>query len=126
MFIINECHLGFWRIKKIQEKKERHIWANQVMNELVDLTSLYKYRNTGQNPQETKTSKDKEEAYNAIMLDEASPLPSDHAARNSTDTHIEAITFSSSQYNYKPRSDQNEPGELTVLLPFFCLHCMLH
>ncbi|XP_004298202.1 PREDICTED: uncharacterized protein LOC101298415 [Fragaria vesca subsp. vesca] len=109
--------IGFWRIKKIQEKKERHIWANQVMNELVDLTSLYKYRNTGQNPQETKTSKDKEEAYNAIMLDEASPLPSDHAARNSTDTHIEAITFSSSQYNYKPRSDQNEP-ERKNTIPF--------
>ncbi|KAB2600442.1 hypothetical protein D8674_010713 [Pyrus ussuriensis x Pyrus communis] len=54
--------IGIWKIKKIQEKKERHIWANQVMNELVQCTSLYKYQNTGQNPNETHPSKHTEEA----------------------------------------------------------------
>ncbi|KAM5569644.1 hypothetical protein ABKV19_016914 [Rosa sericea] len=101
---------GIWGIRKIQEKKERHIWANQVMNELVDRTSLYKYRNTGQNPQETQPSKDKEECEvpNPTMLEQASPLSSDHAALNSRDTSIETTILSSNQYNYKIRSDQNE------------------
>ncbi|KAM5569589.1 hypothetical protein ABKV19_016877 [Rosa sericea] len=101
---------GIWGIRKIQEKKERHIWANQVMNELVDRTSLYKYRDTGQNPQETQPSKDKEECEvpNPTMLEQASPLSSDHAALNSRDTSIETTILSSNQYNYKIWSDQNE------------------
>ncbi|KAM1105177.1 hypothetical protein ACFX2I_013433 [Malus domestica] len=41
---------GIWKIKKIQETKERHIWANKVMNKLVQCTSLYEYQNTGQIP----------------------------------------------------------------------------
>ncbi|XP_061994441.1 uncharacterized protein LOC133712347 [Rosa rugosa] len=96
---------GIWGIRKIQEKKERHIWANQVMNELVDRTSLCKYRNTGQNPQETQPSKDKEEyeVPNPTMLEQA-----DHAALNSRDTSTETTILPSNQYNYKIGSDQNE------------------
>ena len=112
--VCNECHLGFSRARKIQEKKERHIWANQVMNKMVDLTSLYKYRNTGQNPQETQMTKDKEECQvpNPIMLlDQASPLPSDHVAPERKDTRIETTTLSSNQHKYNTKSDQNEPGE---------------
>ncbi|PRQ38397.1 putative ankyrin repeat-containing domain, PGG domain-containing protein [Rosa chinensis] len=106
---------GIWGIRKIQEKKERHIWANQVMNELVDRASLYKYRNTGQNPQETQPSKDKEEyeVPNPTMPEQASPLPSDHAALDSRDTSTETTILSSNQYNYKIGSDKNEQGELT-------------
>ncbi|XP_061994100.1 uncharacterized protein LOC133712038 [Rosa rugosa] len=102
--------IGIWGIRKIQEKKERHIWANQVMNELVDRTSLYKYRNTGKNPQETQPSKDKEECEvpDPTMLQQASPLSSDHAALNSRDTSIETTILSSNQNNYTIGSDQNE------------------
>ncbi|XP_024197223.2 uncharacterized protein LOC112200423 [Rosa chinensis] len=103
--------IGIWGIRKIQEKKKRHIWANQVMNELVDRTSLYKYRNTGKNPQETQPScKDKEECEvpNPTMLQQASPLSSDHAALKSRDTSIETTILSSNQNNYTIGSDQNE------------------
>ncbi|XP_022735599.1 uncharacterized protein LOC111288931 [Durio zibethinus] len=44
---------GFRRIKKIIAKKERHTWALQVMNELIEKTSLYKYNEGG-------TAKDEE------------------------------------------------------------------
>ncbi|XP_057950776.1 uncharacterized protein LOC131145619 [Malania oleifera] len=42
--------LGFWRVRKIQEKKERHTWAVQVMNELVQNASFYKYHDNGWSP----------------------------------------------------------------------------
>ncbi|OMO93025.1 hypothetical protein CCACVL1_06671 [Corchorus capsularis] len=35
--------LGFQRIKKITIKKQRHTWAAQVMNKLIDNTSMYKF-----------------------------------------------------------------------------------
>ncbi|KAK9933104.1 hypothetical protein M0R45_020313 [Rubus argutus] len=100
--------IGLWRVKKIQEKKERHIWANQVMDELVRRTSSYKYRNTGQNPQETQSSKDKEEPEvpNPALLEQASTPSSDHAS-NSRNTNVE-MNSSKKQNNYQIGSGQNE------------------
>uniref|UniRef100_A0A803Q241 PGG domain-containing protein n=1 Tax=Cannabis sativa TaxID=3483 RepID=A0A803Q241_CANSA len=43
--------IGIWRIKKIQRKKELHMWARCAMNELVKHTTSYKfYDNTGLDP----------------------------------------------------------------------------
>lgn len=124
-FCLIEWHPGLWRVKKIQEKKERHKWANQVMDELVRRTSSYKYRNTGQNPQETQSSKDEEECEvpNPALLEQASPSSSDHES-NSRNTNVE-MNSSKKQNNYQIGSDQNEQGEL-ISHPFSYLHCKLH
>ncbi|XP_060671880.1 uncharacterized protein LOC107422478 isoform X2 [Ziziphus jujuba] len=53
---------GISRINKIKEKKERHTWANQVMNELIHQTSSYKYGNAGQKPEKTRQKFDGEES----------------------------------------------------------------
>ncbi|XVF65159.1 hypothetical protein PTKIN_Ptkin09bG0224300 [Pterospermum kingtungense] len=42
-FLMVILGLGFQRIKKIITKKERHTWAYQVMNKLIDSASMYKY-----------------------------------------------------------------------------------
>lgn len=95
------------------------------MDELVRHTSSYKYRNTGQNPQETQSSKDKEECEvpNPTLLEQASPSSSDHAS-NSRNTNVE-MNSSTKQNNYQIGSDQNEQGEL-ISHPFSYLHCKLH
>ncbi|KAF8401747.1 hypothetical protein HHK36_012693 [Tetracentron sinense] len=42
--------VGFKRIKTIQEKKEKHTWAVQIMEELIEHASVWKYNNDGSDP----------------------------------------------------------------------------
>ena len=45
---------GVWRIRKIQKKKELHVWAKRCMDELVKNTKSYKfYNSTGRTPSNT-------------------------------------------------------------------------
>ncbi|KAL5542596.1 hypothetical protein UlMin_010306 [Ulmus minor] len=45
---------GVWRIRKIQKKKELHVWAKRCMDELVKNTKSYKfYNSTGRSPSNT-------------------------------------------------------------------------
>ncbi|KAL2515069.1 uncharacterized protein Fot_29040 [Forsythia ovata] len=43
--------VGFWGIRRIQVKKERHSHALQLMNEMIKSESSYKYNNNGQKPE---------------------------------------------------------------------------
>ncbi|XP_062112087.1 uncharacterized protein LOC133823325 isoform X2 [Humulus lupulus] len=45
--------LGFGSrmITRVKEKKERHVWSVQIMNELLKHASMYEYENTGASPQ---------------------------------------------------------------------------
>ncbi|XP_059625907.1 uncharacterized protein LOC132268976 isoform X2 [Cornus florida] len=42
---------GFREIRKIEEKKEKHTWSVQIMNELLRRASTYEYDDNGQTPQ---------------------------------------------------------------------------
>ncbi|XP_030946131.1 uncharacterized protein LOC115970679 [Quercus lobata] len=42
--------LGSTGIRNIQEKKKKHTWAVQIMNELLQYSSSYEYDDTGENP----------------------------------------------------------------------------
>ncbi|XWS09142.1 hypothetical protein CRYUN_Cryun40dG0060600 [Craigia yunnanensis] len=42
-FLMVVLGLGFQRIRKITTKKQRHTWASQVMNKLIEKASMYKY-----------------------------------------------------------------------------------
>ncbi|XP_002518096.3 uncharacterized protein LOC8280664 isoform X1 [Ricinus communis] len=52
--------LGFGssRIKNVRAKKERHIWATQLLNELVQRASSYTYENDGRNPRNSWPKRD--------------------------------------------------------------------
>ncbi|KAM0989600.1 hypothetical protein ACFX15_013024 [Malus domestica] len=99
--------IGIWKIKKIQEKKERHIWANQVMNELVQCTSLYKYQNTGQNPNETHPSKHKEESEvpNPTLLEQT---PSSSSSPDHVHDHEPELNNSNDRKHNKISRDKKK------------------
>ncbi|XP_027165973.1 uncharacterized protein LOC113765935 [Coffea eugenioides] len=42
--------IGIWKISKIREKKERHKWAVQIMDKLIELEANYKYSHNGGRP----------------------------------------------------------------------------
>ncbi|KAH9680806.1 hypothetical protein KPL71_026695 [Citrus sinensis] len=63
--------LGIWRINHITEKKERHTWAIQVMCELVQRASSYKYEDNGRKPRNSGPKKDEE----AFSVSETLPVP---------------------------------------------------
>ncbi|WRX20014.1 protein of unknown function DUF3447 - like 10 [Theobroma cacao] len=46
-FVMVVLGLGFRRIKKITTKKQRHTWASQVMDKLIENASMYKYSGSG-------------------------------------------------------------------------------
>ncbi|XP_022875027.1 ankyrin repeat-containing protein ITN1-like [Olea europaea var. sylvestris] len=48
--ILTVIGVGFWSIRRIQVKKERHSHALQLMNEMIKSESTYKYQNNGQLP----------------------------------------------------------------------------
>ncbi|XP_021821891.1 uncharacterized protein LOC110763414 isoform X1 [Prunus avium] len=72
--------LGSTQIRKIREKKEKHKWSVQIMNELLTRTSMYEYEYSGMNPDPRK---DKEETLpyeivgDVIMGPENIELPKD-------------------------------------------------
>ncbi|CAL9023681.1 unnamed protein product [Prunus brigantina] len=43
--------LGSMEIRKTREKKEKHTWAIQIMNELLKRAVMYEYEDSGMNPQ---------------------------------------------------------------------------
>ncbi|CAB4293589.1 unnamed protein product [Prunus armeniaca] len=102
--------IGIWKIKKIQERKERHIWANQVMNELVRHTSSYKYQNTGQNPHQPNKDKEECDVPNPILLDQAPSSTADHEPSKGGNKNVETNLSSSNQNKYQIESDQNQPA----------------
>ncbi|ESR34152.1 hypothetical protein CICLE_v10006513mg [Citrus x clementina] len=63
--------LGIWRINHITEKKERHTWAIQVMCELVQHASLYKYEDNGPKRRNSGPKEDEE----AFSVSETLPVP---------------------------------------------------
>ncbi|KAI3961180.1 hypothetical protein MKX01_035766, partial [Papaver californicum] len=50
--------LGFIRVRKIKEKKEKHTWAAQVMEELVERASFWEYENNGVDPHRPLTDEE--------------------------------------------------------------------
>ncbi|KAL0551067.1 hypothetical protein IC582_010144 [Cucumis melo] len=45
--------LGSRGLKKIEEKKKKHMWSFQVMNKLLECASMYEYDDNGSTPKET-------------------------------------------------------------------------
>ncbi|KAK9281390.1 hypothetical protein L1049_004290 [Liquidambar formosana] len=63
-------------IRKLRNKKEKHTWSVQIMNELLQSTSTYEYEYDGKNPDQTLplTHKDDETtAYSTILEDQQKP-----------------------------------------------------
>ncbi|KAB2605369.1 hypothetical protein D8674_005086 [Pyrus ussuriensis x Pyrus communis] len=68
---LNRRNPGSKGIKRIREKKQKHKWSVQIMNELLKRASLYAYEDNGMNPQTAPSHKN--EKY-----DETRPYEVDH------------------------------------------------
>ncbi|KAJ9182436.1 hypothetical protein P3X46_006431 [Hevea brasiliensis] len=89
---------GISKIKNIREKKERHIWAAQIMKELVGGASLYKYEDNGR---DTKNSWPKRDGDPSEVFTEAD--------KKSQNTDAKDIGLSSLTANQE--KDQNGRDE---------------
>ncbi|KAE8660669.1 type I inositol 1,4,5-trisphosphate 5-phosphatase CVP2-like [Hibiscus syriacus] len=55
--------LGSQRIRKLREKKQKHTWAVQIMNELLQHVSMYQYEDNGCRPQLSLYDSDETKPY---------------------------------------------------------------
>ncbi|XP_024167407.1 uncharacterized protein LOC112173949 [Rosa chinensis] len=53
--------LGSTEIRKIRNKKEKHKWAVQIMDKLLESASMYEYEDSGMNPQAATISPPKDD-----------------------------------------------------------------
>ncbi|KAL6338221.1 hypothetical protein AAG906_018480 [Vitis piasezkii] len=60
--------LGTRNIEKIKEKKERHTWSCQIMDELLQRASIYEYDRTGKKPLASQYYRDEEARPENVFL----------------------------------------------------------
>ncbi|KAJ8755536.1 hypothetical protein K2173_019334 [Erythroxylum novogranatense] len=77
--------IGIQTVLTVKAKKQKHVWATQIMNELVCKTSYYKYSATGKDPQYSMPG----QAGNTIEVPEAPSAPDDHETFQTMDPHVE-------------------------------------
>lgn len=87
---------GFKAVKKVRQKKEKHVWAAQILDELLCHASFYEYEDNGRNPQQPSQKKDADTTPYSISDDhgvsfdntlESQHLPGGTAAQPSSATN---------------------------------------
>ncbi|XP_027119571.1 uncharacterized protein [Coffea arabica] len=73
--------IGIWKISKIREKKERHKWAVQVMDKLIEHEANYKYSHNGGRPVDNV-----EQMYPERIKPPSTPPPEHDTYSSSEDT----------------------------------------
>ncbi|RVX20783.1 hypothetical protein CK203_002561 [Vitis vinifera] len=63
--------LGTRNIEKIKEKKEKHTWSCQIMDELLQRASIYEYDRTGKKPLASQYYRDEEARPENVFLSDA-------------------------------------------------------
>ncbi|KAM1057872.1 hypothetical protein COP1_031184 [Malus domestica] len=80
--------LGSTEIRKIREKKKKHKWSVQIMDELLERASMYEYEDSGMDPQAHKDN-DETKPYELVDGRAVFTLP---------ESNSEIVTSSSSTY----------------------------
>ncbi|XVF32516.1 hypothetical protein REPUB_Repub17cG0089300 [Reevesia pubescens] len=83
--------LGSRRIRKLREKKEKHTWAVQIMNKLLEHASMYQYEDNSNRPQlslyesdETKPCEFTEGGDIKMLTDDAEPAKQHDQSKEKT------------------------------------------
>ncbi|XP_020552897.1 uncharacterized protein LOC105172057 [Sesamum indicum] len=95
--------VGYWRIREIQEKKERHSHAFEIMTKMIEhyAVSKYKYDSNGQRP----VLKPQQEFLEGIEIPDTPPPADDHETGSRTTSSTKA------QHKNGSEMDQNKPVE---------------
>ncbi|XP_020548099.1 uncharacterized protein LOC105158734 isoform X2 [Sesamum indicum] len=101
--ILTVVGVGFDRVKKIKEKKERHAHAFRIMNLLIESESSYKYDSDGRQP----VQKLQPQYSGRIALPDTPPSDDNHDLESSTG----AISSNEGRFKNEKGKDQNKSVE---------------
>ncbi|KAK4387990.1 hypothetical protein Sango_2405600 [Sesamum angolense] len=104
--ILTVVGVGFSRVKKIQEKKERHSHAFQVMNLLVESESSYKYDNDGREPVQKLQPQ-----YSGRIALPNGPPPDDNVG---VESRTGQISSHEGRYKNEKEKDQNKSTKMGI------------
>ncbi|KAL0414076.1 UNVERIFIED_CONTAM: hypothetical protein Sradi_1609300 [Sesamum radiatum] len=95
--------VGYWRIREIQEKKERHCHAFEIMSKMIEhyAVSKYKYDNNGQRP----VLKPQLEFLEGIEIPDTPPPADEH------ETGSRTTSLTKHKHKNDNEMDQNKPVE---------------
>ncbi|KAK8630687.1 hypothetical protein V6N13_079468 [Hibiscus sabdariffa] len=79
--------LGSRRIRKLREKKQKHTWAVQIMNELLQHVSMYQYEDNGCQPQLSLYDADETKPYEITKDGEVKTLASSDGSPEQEDNN---------------------------------------
>ncbi|CAA2994759.1 Hypothetical predicted protein [Olea europaea subsp. europaea] len=109
--ILTIIGVGFWSVRRIQVKKERHSHALQLMNEMIESEQSYKYQNNGQKPGNLESQ------YSGRVLPPSTlPLTDDQPVAQlnpETNGGRNSLTDQPQNQNEKQR-DENENGSVKM------------
>ena len=71
LILFSICLSGTRNIEKIKEKKEKHTWSCQIMDELLQRASIYEYDRTGKKPLASQHCRDEEARPENVFLSDA-------------------------------------------------------
>ncbi|CAI9771171.1 unnamed protein product [Fraxinus pennsylvanica] len=109
--ILTVIGVGFWSIRRIQVKKERHSHAVQLMNEMIKYESSYKYQNNGQKPGNLETQ------YSRRVLPPSTPPQTDdqEVVHLNPETNIGRSSSTDQPQNQnKKQKDENKSRSVKI------------
>ena len=100
-------------------KKEKHIWASQILNELLCHASLYEYEDNGRNPQQSSHNQDAEtiapysysDDHNTVSFDNTIDIhhpPGGSESQTSSETNQQAPAEQSSSEAQQKEKDKGK------------------
>ncbi|KAK9201610.1 hypothetical protein WN944_016816 [Citrus x changshan-huyou] len=114
--------LGSTKIRKIRDKKQKHTWSVQILDELLRRASLYEYDDDGGKPLRRPSSQAEEDETSPYAIvdggDTDAVLEGDQQPDTSlTDHNVVTDTHKLSQNNGKNSEDRNEGGKTGSTIP---------
>ena len=108
-------------MQKIKDKKEKHTWSCQIMDELLKSASMHKYDKTGMKPLPSIYSKDEEARPNSHE-----PLSDTNENKNKKDGNKEITASETSSLGKK--QEENKKGGIpsfTIFIITTLTNCLI-
>ncbi|XP_075516479.1 uncharacterized protein LOC142551235 isoform X2 [Primulina tabacum] len=106
--ILSVLGVGFWRIKKIQQKKLRYSHARQIMDIMIDSESRYKYDQYKYDSNGQKPAEKLEPHYSGRVRPPASPPPPDELGAPQSSIETSGRINSSKDIQINPEKERNQ------------------
>ncbi|KAH9729698.1 ANK REP REGION domain-containing protein [Citrus sinensis] len=114
--------LGSTKIRKIRDKKQKHTWSVQILDELLRRASLYEYDDDGGKPLRRPSSQAEEDETSPYAIVDGGDTDAvlegyQQPDTSLTDHNVVADTHKLSRNNGKNSEDRNEGGKTGSTIP---------